>query len=68
MSDEVHFQLNGVVNKENCWVWADHQRQLHLLASGVSPERIFGSYFFENEDCIAVLINCAQYRMMLEFF
>ena len=35
MSDEVHFHLNGFVNKQNCRFWAadnpqePHQRPLH---------------------------------------
>ena len=38
---------------------------MHCL---VSTERIFGPYFFENEDGVAVSINSAQYRTMLENF
>ena len=75
MSDEAHFQLNGFVNKQNCRIWATenprvlHQRQLHPAKCtdwcGVSSEKNFGPYFFENERGVALSINGDRYRAML---
>lgn len=78
MSDEAHFHLNGFVNKQNCRIWSTenpreiHQRQLHprkcTVWCGISSERIYGPYFFENEVGAAITINAVQYRTMLENF
>lgn len=78
MSDEAHFTLNGFVNKQNSRIWAKenprsiHQRELHALKCtvwcGVSSEKIYGPYFFENEVGATITVNGAQYRALLENF
>ena len=57
MSDEVHFHLDGYVNKQNCRFWAAenprelHQRRLHTVKvsvwCGISKVGIVGPYFLK---------------------
>lgn len=77
MSDEAHFHLNGVVNKQNCRFWASgnpremHQRPLHspkvTVLCGIGKCRIFGPFFFK-EDGSTVTVNSARYVNMFENF
>lgn len=77
MSDEAHFHLNGVVNKQNCRYWAQnnprelHQRPLHsekvTVWAAVSKSCVIGPYFFE-EDGRAVTVNAQRYQRMLREF
>lgn len=77
MSDQAHFHLNGVVNKQNCRFWASenpremHQRPLHspkvTVLCGIGKCRIFGPFFFK-EDGSTVTVNSARYVNMFENF
>lgn len=76
MGDEAHFQLNGVVNRQNTRFWGTtnpriiHERQLHPLKvtvwCGVTSTRVIGPYFFEGEDGETVTVNGERYRAMIE--
>jgi hypothetical protein len=66
MADEVHFHLNGIVNKQNFRYWSEHnphelhERPLHdpkvTVWCGVSAVGIIGPYF-ENEYGQAVTVT-----------
>ena len=69
-SDEVHFDLGGHVNKENCHIWGTenphayiekltHPKQVTVWCRG-----IIGPFFFENELGEAVTVNGDRYRAM----
>ena len=74
MSDEVHFHLNGTVNKQNFRYWAPenprklHQRPLHspkvTVRYGLGKCGIFGPFFFEGEETAAVTSD--RYIRMFE--
>lgn len=77
MSDEAHFYLNGIVNKQNYRYWASEnprglqQRPLHspkvTVWCGIAKSGIFGPFFFE-EHGITVTVNSARYINMFENF
>lgn len=77
MSDEAHFHLNGVVNKQNCRIWARENpkvivpRDLHPIRCtvwcGVTSERIIGPYFFEEKGAV-VTVTGERYRNMIRDF
>ena len=66
-SDEAHFQLDGCVNTQNCWIWGArnhrviHEKALHAQRAtvwcGFWAGGVFGPYFFENEAGNAVTVN-----------
>ena len=76
MGDEAHFQLNGIVNRQNTRLWGTTnpriipERQLHLLKvivwCGITSTRVIGPYFFEDEDGKTVTVNSERYRAMIE--
>jgi hypothetical protein len=78
MSDEIHFNVSGYVNKQKCHYWTtNNRRELHqrLLHSAKVPVwcavycyGIFGPYFFENEEGRTVRVNAERYRVMREIF
>ena len=73
-SDEVHFHLNGTVNKQNFRYWASenprelHQRPLHnpkvTVWCGLEKCGIFGPCFFEGEETATVTSD--RYIRMFE--
>ena len=75
VSDEVHFHLNGAVNKQNFRYWASenprelHQRPLYspkvTVWCGLGKcEGIFGPFFFEEEETASV--SSDRYIRMFE--
>jgi hypothetical protein len=75
MSDEAHFYLKGIVNKQNCRFWAKEnprrivERPLHsshlTVWCGVTMRGIIGPFFFENENGDTVTVNGERYMNML---
>ncbi|GFW25123.1 uncharacterized protein TNCV_3156261 [Trichonephila clavipes] len=66
-SDEVHFWLNGYVNKQNCRIWSEANPQVYVETS-LHPEKltvwcalwaggIIGPYFFKNDEGHNVTVN-----------
>ena len=66
-SDEVHFDLSGYVNKQNCCIWGT-ENPLAYIEKPTHPKRVtvwcrFGirgiivQFFFENEQGKAVTVN-----------
>lgn len=78
MSDEAHFHLNGMVNKQNCRYWASenprelHERPLHspkvTVWCAIGKAGIIGPYFFEDNDGNAVTVNSERYIQMIKNF
>ena len=75
MSDEAHFHLSGVVNKQNfryCSTTNLHERPLHsskvTVWCAISSFGIIGPYFFEDERERAVTVTGQCYVHMLENF
>lgn len=74
-SDEAHFHLTGIVNKQNFRYWAKdnpqiiHERPLHspklTVWCAVSQFGVIGPYFFEEE---GVTVNSGRYVLMLQNF
>ncbi|GFU72696.1 putative DD41D transposase [Trichonephila clavipes] len=77
-SDEVHFWLNGYVNKQNCRIWSEANPQVYvetplhtekltvwcaLWAGGV-----IGPYFLKNDEGHNVTVNGDRYRAMITNF
>ena len=64
MSDEAHFYLNGIVNKQNFQYWAsENPRELHqrppqipkvTVSCGLRKCGIFGPFFFQEEETATV--------------
>lgn len=77
MSDEAHFHLNGVVNKQNWRVWssenpnefveAEQYPQFVTVWCGVMADKIVGPYFFE-ENHERVTVNGKRYCEMVKNF
>ena len=78
MSDEAHFYLDGVVNKQNCRIWASENPEVYTehgphgprvtVWCGVTMRGIIGPYFFEDDNGLTVNVNGERYRYMLEHF
>ncbi|GFV49262.1 uncharacterized protein TNCV_237961 [Trichonephila clavipes] len=77
-SDEVHFWLNGYVNKQHCRVWSDANPQVYV-ETPLHPEKltvwsalwsggIIGPYFFKNDEGHNVTVNGDRYRAMITNF
>lgn len=77
-SDEVHFHLDGAVNKQNCCYLAVenphelHQQPLHsptlTVWCALSSSCITGPYFFEDYDGNTVTVNADPYTDMINNF
>jgi hypothetical protein len=78
MSDEAHFQLSGVVNKQNCRYWSLqnpnelHEKSLHservTVRCLVSSQEVNGPFFFEDNEGEATTVTAARYMHMTETF
>jgi hypothetical protein len=78
MTDEAHFHLSGVVNKQNMRYWSSvkpkelHEMPLHspkvTVWCGVGVFGIVGPYFFETDNEAAVAGTSERYVTMLEDF
>ncbi|GFS70769.1 putative DD41D transposase [Trichonephila clavipes] len=77
-SDEVHFWLNGYVNKRNCRIWSEANPQVSV-ETPLHPEKltvwcalwaggIIGPYFFKNDEDHKVTVNGDRYRAMITNF
>ncbi|GFX95860.1 transposable element Tc3 transposase [Trichonephila clavipes] len=77
-SDEVHFWLNGYVNKQNCRNWSEANPQVYV-ETPLHPEKltlwcalwgggIIGPYFFKNDEGHNVTVNGDRYRAMITNF
>jgi hypothetical protein len=76
MSDEAHFHLTGLVNKQNCRYWSDRhprellQKSLHsskvTVWCAVAAFAIIGPYFFEDER--GNVLTSERYEHMLQDF
>ncbi|GFX59115.1 putative DD41D transposase [Trichonephila clavipes] len=77
-SDEVHFWLNGYVNKQNCRIWSEANPQVYV-ETPLHPEKltvwcaswaggIIGPYFFKNDEGHNVTVNGDRYRAMITNF
>ena len=74
-SDEVHFDLGGHVNKQNCSIWGTENPHAYIekpthpkrvtVWCGFWSRGIVGLFFFENEQGEAVTVNGDRYRDML---
>ncbi|GFV43030.1 putative DD41D transposase [Trichonephila clavipes] len=78
LSDEVHFWLNGYVNKQNCRIWSEANPQVYV-ETPLHPEKltvwcalwaggIIGPYFFKNDEGHNVTVNGDWYRAMITNF
>ncbi|GFY08120.1 putative transposase [Trichonephila clavipes] len=76
-SDEVHFWLNGYVNKQNCRIWSKANPQVYF-ETPLHPEKltvwsalwaggIIGPYF-KNDEGHNVTVNGDRYRAMITNF
>ena len=76
-SDEAHFHLTGHVNNHNSRIWSAEnpreiqERPLHSLHvtvwCGISASRVYGPYFFENDNA-TVTVTGERYRLMIREF
>ncbi|GFU66801.1 hypothetical protein TNCV_1155511 [Trichonephila clavipes] len=77
-SDEVHFWLNGYVNKQNCRIWSEANPQVYV-ETPLHPEKltvwcalwaggIIGPYFFKNDEGHNVTVNGDRYSAMITNF
>ncbi|GFV42718.1 chorion peroxidase [Trichonephila clavipes] len=77
-SDDVHFWLNGYVNKQNCRIWSEANPQVYV-ETPLHPEKltvwcalwaggIIGPYFFKNDEGHNVAVNGDRYRAMITNF
>ncbi|GFU27376.1 DUF4817 domain-containing protein [Trichonephila clavipes] len=75
--DEVHFWLNGYVNKQNCRIWSEANPQVYV-ETPLHPEKltvwcalwaggIIGPYF-KNDEGHNVTVNGDRYRAMITNF
>ncbi|GFU64442.1 DUF4817 domain-containing protein [Trichonephila clavipes] len=78
VSDEVHFWLNGYVNKQNCRIWSEANPQVYV-ETPLHPETltvwcalwaggIIGPYFFKNDGGHNITVNGDRYRAMITNF
>lgn len=77
-SDEAHFQLDGYVNTQNCWIWGMenpsviHEKLLHAQRANICCRfwagGVIGPYFFENEAGNSITVNGVRYRNMITEF
>ncbi|GFU95472.1 uncharacterized protein TNCV_4788071 [Trichonephila clavipes] len=76
--DEVHFWLNGYVNKQNCRIWSEANPQVYF-ETPLHPETInvwcalwtggiIGPYFFKNDEGHKITVNDDRYRAMITNF
>ncbi|GFS63377.1 putative DD41D transposase [Trichonephila clavipes] len=68
-SDEVHFWLNGYVNKQNCRIWSEANPQVYV-ETPLHPEKLtvwcaFMESFFKNDEGHNVTVNGDRYRAMI---
>jgi hypothetical protein len=78
MSDEAHFHLSGIVNKQNTRFWATENPRLLLetplhservtVWCAISSQHIIGPYFFQNEQGDSLTVTGDRYRQMLQNF
>ncbi|GFV58775.1 hypothetical protein TNCV_3731131 [Trichonephila clavipes] len=73
-SDEVHFWLNGYVNKQNCRIWSEANPQVYV-ETPLHPEKLtvgalYGlvESFFKNDEGHNVTVNGDRYRAMITNF
>ncbi|GFV46583.1 uncharacterized protein TNCV_3931 [Trichonephila clavipes] len=77
-NDEVHFWLNGYVNKQNCRIWSEANPQVYV-ETPLHPETltvwcalwaggIIGPYFFKNDEGHNVTVNDDRYRAIITNF
>ena len=70
--DEVHFDIGGYVNKQNCYIWDTENPPAYIEkpthSKRVTVWGVFWSkgiiqpFFFENEEGVAVTVNSDRYR------
>ena len=71
ISDEVHFHLSGHVNEQTMRYWSDsNPQELHSIPlhsqrvtiwCTVSSVRVYGLYFFKDDNGNSVSMNSDQY-------
>ncbi|GFX07781.1 uncharacterized protein TNCV_4160501 [Trichonephila clavipes] len=77
-SDEVHFWLNGYVNKQNCRIRSEANPQVYV-ETPLHPEKlavwyalwaggIIGPYFFKHDEGHNVTVNGDRYRALITNF
>ena len=78
LSDEDHFDLGRYVNKQKCRIWGTENPHAYI-EKPTHPQRvtvccdfwfrgIVESFFFENDQGLAVTVNGDRYRAMLNEF
>lgn len=74
-SDEAHFQLHGVVNKQNCRIWASQNPQ-EIIVTPLHPQKltvwaglaswgIVGPYFFQDINGKTINVTTQTYGQLL---
>ena len=76
--DEVHFDLDGYVNKQNFLIWGTKNPHAYIekpthpkrvtVWCGFWSRGVIGPFFFENEQGEAVTVNGDCYQAMLDKF